>query len=327
MGWRPLSANRVDAAARCSISCVFRLPWHPFPDWHVQPEGPCCGRFQLAAPPAHLAGRHVLPGEPSAHARQLAVAAPSPPPCDGGAAVAATPTRHATAATTAPLQEEEFWAGRLAALTKASQQMPLQPPCSSSDASTAGIPAYLPPASPAQLPLAAPPQQAAGTLVCPPAGPADALVQQAQVEALKLQVAQLRRSNVQLQQQVAAAAAERAAAAKSAALQRLAELRLPGHEERDAAATEAAAVNEGAVAATLAALRAELDVQLQPEAESVPMGHLLQLYARFQSRLADLGQRHEAALQQRQEEQEKQLLMQVGGWVGGWAGSFAGALC
>lgn len=143
-------------------------------------------------------------------------------------------------------------------------------------------------------------------------GPADALVQQAQVEALKLQVAHLRHSNAQLQQQVAAAAAERAAAAKSAALQRLAELRLPGQEERGAAAIEAAAENDGAVAATLAALRAELGVELQPEADSVPVGHLLQLVARFQSRLADLNQRHEAVLQQRQEEQEQQLQAQVG---------------
>ena len=210
-----------------------------------------------------------------------------------------------------PPQEEEFWGARLAALTKPSQQLSMQPPRRSSDAAAACIPVYLPPASPAQLALSPPPQEAAGALMCPPAGPADALVQQAQVEALKLQVAQLRRSNAHLQQQVAAAAAERAAAAKAAALQRLAELRLPGHAQQDVLATPAVAVNEGAIAATLAALKAQLGVQLQPEADCVPLGYLLQLFATSQSRLAELKQQHEAALRKLQEEQEKQLQMQM----------------
>ena len=63
---------------------------------------------------------------------------------------------------------------------------------------------------------------------------------------------------------------------------------------------------QAAALASMLATQPQLGVQLQPEADCVPLGYLLQLFATSQSRLAELKQLHEAALRKLQEEQEKQ---------------------
>lgn len=139
----------------------------------------------------------------------------------------------------------------------------------------------------------------------------------AQLQALKLQVSQLRCTNARLAQQLAAAGAERAAAAKHAALAQLVQLRLDGGGDGGQAP------HSPRTAAAAAALHAELGVQLHPAADVVPLHCLQQLHDSFQRRLAALQAQHAAglqrleqghanALERQQEEHEQELQRQVG---------------
>ncbi len=189
-------------------------------------------------------------------------------------------------------------------------------------ASTAdSIPAYQPPrlaASPPRLPLLEAVQQPSTGLV-PVGGPtrgaaaatavpsaANGLVQAAQMEALRLQVAQLRKSNVALQQQLAGANAARAAAAKQAALNQLSLLAL------EPVTAEGTAPHE-AHAAAADALLGELGALLPPGRDAVPLAYVQQLHASYMQRLEEQQQRHADALAAQAEEVQARLQRQVGG--------------
>lgn len=212
---------------------------------------------------------------------------PSPPPPHRP-----PPLRHPRTA-----QEESFWTGRL---SKLQQQSATGPPSPASPA------AHIPAIHGGTLAAIAAPQQAQG----PPSGNA-ALALTAQVEALKLQVATLRRANAQLSRELAAVGAERARAARAAALERLTQLQLEGGDGA-AAAAAAAPASAPQLSAATAAAQAELGVALPPGSEAVPLQYLERLHASYQARLGELQASHAAALERQRQDHEAELRRQVG---------------
>lgn len=187
------------------------------------------------------------------------------------------------------------------------------------------IPAYVPiDAIPLRLPLPGSPRLPTATtmpagLHVPPsaaAAPAaqsaaDALVQAAQVEALKLQVARLRQANAALQQQLAAARAAHAATAKQAAMHQLASLQLGAATAAGSPAAPGGGVPKAQAAAAAAALQDEPGVALPQGTDMVPLIHLQQLHACYTRRLAELQQRHADALAAQAAEAQAQMRRQV----------------
>lgn len=242
------------------------------------------------------------------------------------------------------MQEEEFWLGRLSALSKpqnpvcrfllaaAAAMAPAAvllgacqptlparsseapPPCR--DGGATAILAHVPArqqhsalqqktADALEQPQRQQTSAGSGTVTGAPSSPAlqpDNLFLAAQVEALKLQVSQLRRSNAQLQQQLAAAAVEQVALTKHASLQQLAQLRASLLSAESTAAAEAAAT----------VLQSELGVQLPSAADAVPLDLVQRLHDSFQSRLEALQQQHQAALRRLHQAHEAALALQVG---------------
>lgn len=128
------------------------------------------------------------------------------------------------------------------------------------------------------------------------------------MEALKLQVATLRRTNAQLSRELAALGAQQARAARTAALERLTQLQLEGGGAAAGAASQAPAAAQAAAAA----LQAELGVALPPGSEAVPLQYLERLHASYQARLGELQAAQAAALDQQRQEHEAALRRQVG---------------
>ncbi len=225
---------------------------------------------------------------PSAAAAAADDAFPHPPPTPGPI----------------PTQEESFWTGRLAKLQQ-NQQPGVGP--ASPTSPTARIPAIHSASAAGPLAVIPAPQQHSAPLSCEPA---TALA--AQVEALKLQVATLRRANAQLSRELAAVGAERARAARAAALDRLTQLQLEGSSAAAGTAAAAASQPTEASQAAAAALQAELGVALPPGSESVPLQHLERLHASYQARVRELESAHVAALERQRQEHEAVLRRQVG---------------
>lgn len=195
-------------------------------------------------------------------------------------------------ATPSARQEETFWAGRL---SKLQQQRG-----GTSPASPTSPAARIPALHGGPLAVIPTPQQ-------PCAAPSSeaALNMAAQVEALKLQVATLRRANAQLSRELAALGAQQARAARAAALERLTQL------ESSGAAAGAASQASAEARAAAAALQAELGVALPPGSEAVPLQYLQRLHASYQARLGELQAAQAAALDQQQQEHEAALRRQV----------------
>lgn len=248
----------------------------------------CRGASSPAAPDAR---QHVLAGAPLV-SRSLPLPLLQRPPATTAAAATQGAAAQRHRLPPPRLQEEEFWAGRLLLLQ---QQKP------AATSTTAAAPGFIIPAHVPQRAASPQPQLAVAASEAPspkalipavPAAPASAAgtaALAAQVEALKLQVAQLRRSNAHLSQQLAAAGVERAAAAKQAALARLTQLQLDSRDPPPASAA-------------VEVLQAELGVALPPGADAVPLACLETLHGSYCTRLAQLQQQHAAALDRQQQE-------------------------